>query len=87
MAGTTKTMETMLATENQQEATEVMAFLGELAPEEKKDFLINYINKENNITIFIIYLIINFRYKHGYFTYILFNTMTNYHLIYSVFGK
>lgn len=35
----TKT-ETMLATENQQEATEVMAFLGELAPEEKKDFLV-----------------------------------------------
>ena len=33
-------METMLATENQQEATEVMAFLGELAPEEKKDFLV-----------------------------------------------
>ena len=40
MAGTTKTMETMLATENQQEATEVMAFLGELAPEEKKDCLV-----------------------------------------------
>ena len=35
-----KEMETMLATENQQEATEVMAFLGELAPEEKKDFLV-----------------------------------------------
>ena len=41
MAGTKKEMETMLATENQQEATEVMAFLGELAPEEKKDFLEN----------------------------------------------
>ena len=40
MAGTKKEMETMLATENQQEATEVMAFLGELAPEEKKDFLV-----------------------------------------------
>lgn len=39
MAGTKKEMETMLATENQQEATEVMAFLGKLAPEEKKDFL------------------------------------------------
>ena len=35
----TKT-ETMLAAENQQEAAEVMAFLGELAPEEKKDFLV-----------------------------------------------
>ena len=40
MAGTKKEIETMLATENQQEATEVMAFLGELAPEEKKDFLV-----------------------------------------------
>lgn len=40
MAGTKKEMETMLATENQREATEVMAFLGELAPEEKKDFLV-----------------------------------------------
>lgn len=40
MAGTKKEMGTMLATENQQEATEVMAFLGELAPEEKKDFLV-----------------------------------------------
>ncbi|MBQ0067585.1 MAG: hypothetical protein KBS60_05345 [Phascolarctobacterium sp.] len=35
-----KTMETMLAAENQQEAAEVMAFLGELNPEEKKDFLV-----------------------------------------------
>ena len=32
--------ETLLKTENQQEAAEVMAFLGELAPEEKKDFLV-----------------------------------------------
>ena len=40
MAGTKKEMETMLATENQQEATEVMTFLSELAPEEKKDFLV-----------------------------------------------
>ena len=32
--------ETMLAAENQQEAAEVMAFLGELDPEEKKDFLV-----------------------------------------------
>ena len=40
MAGTKKEMETMLATENQKEATEVMAFLGELDPEEKKDFLV-----------------------------------------------
>ena len=30
-----KNMETMIATENQQEATEVMAFLGELEPQEK----------------------------------------------------
>lgn len=36
----TKAMETMLAAENQQEAAEVMEFLGELAPEEKKDFLV-----------------------------------------------
>lgn len=36
----TKNMETMLAAENQQEAAEVMEFLGELAPEEKKDFLV-----------------------------------------------
>ena len=35
-----KNMETMIATENQQEATEVMAFLGELEPQEKKDFLV-----------------------------------------------
>ena len=34
-----KNMETMIATENQQEATEVMAFLEELEPQEKKDFL------------------------------------------------
>ena len=32
--------ETMIAIENQNEATEVMAFLEELAPEEKKDFLV-----------------------------------------------
>ena len=32
--------ETLLKTENQPEATEVMALLGELAPEEKKDFLV-----------------------------------------------
>ncbi len=32
--------ETLLKTENQQEAAEVMEFLGELAPEEKKDFLV-----------------------------------------------
>lgn len=36
----TKKTETMLATENQQEAVEVMAFLGELEPQEKKDFLV-----------------------------------------------
>ena len=35
-----KNMETMIATENQQEATEVKAFLGELEPQEKKDFLV-----------------------------------------------
>lgn len=35
-----KATETMLATANQQEATEVMEFLGELAPNEKKDFLV-----------------------------------------------
>lgn len=35
-----RTMETMLAAENQKEAAEVMAFLGELEPEEKKDFLV-----------------------------------------------
>lgn len=41
MADVRKTnTETMLATENQQEAAEVMEFLGELAPEEKKDFLV-----------------------------------------------
>lgn len=40
MAEEVKEMETMLATENQQEAAEVMEFLGELAPEEKKDFLL-----------------------------------------------
>lgn len=34
-----KTTETMLAATNQQEATEVMQFLGELTPNEKKDFL------------------------------------------------
>ena len=34
-----KNMETMLATANQQEATEAMAFQGELEPQEKKDFL------------------------------------------------
>lgn len=40
MAGTkVETTKTMLATENQQESTEVVEFLGELAPEEKKDFL------------------------------------------------
>lgn len=32
--------ETLLKTENQQEAAEVMEFLGELTPEEKKDFLV-----------------------------------------------
>ena len=57
MAETTKTMETMLATENQQEATEVMAFLGELAPEEKKDFLVfifipPHIIFDNNILVY-----------------------------------
>lgn len=31
--------ETILEAEKQQEAAEVMAFLGELAPEEKRDFL------------------------------------------------
>mgnify|MGYP005777814107 CR=1 FL=1 len=35
----TKTTKTMLATENKQEATEVMAFLAELTEEEKKYFL------------------------------------------------
>ena len=35
-----KKTETMLAVENQNEATEIMAFLEELAPEEKKDFLV-----------------------------------------------
>lgn len=35
-----KEIKTMLAAENQQEAEEVMMFLGELAPEEKKDFLV-----------------------------------------------
>lgn len=35
-----KNMETMIATENQREATEVMAFLEELEPQEKKDFLV-----------------------------------------------
>ena len=34
-----KTLETLVATENQQEANEVMLFLDELAPVEKKDFL------------------------------------------------
>lgn len=35
-----KKTETMIAIENQNEATEVMEFLKELAPEEKKDFLV-----------------------------------------------
>lgn len=34
-----KNVETIIATENQQEANEVMSFLDELAPVEKKDFL------------------------------------------------
>ena len=34
-----KTLETLVATENQQEANEVMLFLDELAPVEKNDFL------------------------------------------------
>lgn len=35
-----KNMETMIATENQQEAAEIMVFLRELEPQEKKDFLV-----------------------------------------------
>lgn len=35
-----KITETMLATENQQEATELMQFLGELDPNEKKYFMV-----------------------------------------------
>ena len=35
-----KNVETMIATESQKEATEVMTFLGELDPQEKKDFLV-----------------------------------------------
>lgn len=34
-----KTLETLVSTENQQETTEVMLFLNELAPLERKDFL------------------------------------------------
>lgn len=40
MAGAKKEMKTMLATENKQEATEVIEFLGELDPEEKRDFMV-----------------------------------------------
>ena len=40
MAKTKNNTEILLRTENQQEAVEVMKFLGELAQEEKKDFLI-----------------------------------------------
>ena len=39
MEETMKATETMLKTENKQEATEVMEFLGELNQNEKKDFL------------------------------------------------
>ena len=35
----TNTIKTMLPAENKQEATEVMEFLDELTPEEKKNFL------------------------------------------------
>lgn len=34
-----KTLETLVSTENTQEAIEVMSFLNELEPLEKKDFL------------------------------------------------
>lgn len=40
MAGAKKEMKTMLATENKQEATEVIEFLGELTTEEKRDFMV-----------------------------------------------
>lgn len=35
-----KNIQTLLSTENQQEAEQVMEFLAELEPEEKKDFLL-----------------------------------------------
>ncbi len=34
-----RTLETLISTENQREAIEVMSFLNELMPEEKKSFL------------------------------------------------
>ena len=34
-----KTLKTLVSTENSQEAIEVMSFLNELVPEERKDFL------------------------------------------------
>ena len=34
-----KTLKTLVSTENTQEAIEVMSFLNELVPEERKDFL------------------------------------------------
>lgn len=34
-----RTLETLISTENQREAIEVMSFLNELVPEEKKSFL------------------------------------------------
>ena len=39
MKTTDKKTQTLISTENQQEVEEVMKFLSELAPDEKKDFL------------------------------------------------